>query len=419
MTDKKICIIGNGAAAIEAVKALRENKYMGQIHLFSDSIWPSYNPMLTTYYAAGKIDFSGMFPFGYGMDLYKEYDVKLHLGSPVVELDTNNRVVKNDAGEKFEYDKCLIATGARPFVPPIKGVDNKKVLLVRTVEDALKLREEVKKSPERVLVVGASMVGIKVVEMLNDIGVKVCLADLASSIFPLAAHKECANIIQEKLVEKGVELRLGASLTGIEETPNGLKGYFGESDSIEADFIVLCIGVRPNLSFVDKNQITIDRGIVVDDHMRTNDENVYAAGDVSQGTNLLTGKKQIIGLWTNARYQGRTAGRNMAGVEDVFKGNTLHNITHFMDMVFAGIGDLYGGERHETVEECDSYVQLVWNEEKLVGVNTIGKSSSNIGIIKNALEKSLIEDNHLDSKCLCSTNLRDSLLMKNFVKHKI
>lgn len=417
LLTKGMCIIGNGSAAVEAIKALRENNYAGDINLISDSMWPSYNPMLTTYYVSGKIEFGDMFPFGYNMDFYKENNVKLHLGSPVVELDADKKTVITENGLKFEFDKCLIATGASPFMPPIKGINLKNVFAMRTVEDALKLKDALKKSPKKAVVVGASMVGIKVVELLKDAGLKVTLADQAPCMFPLAAHEECAHLIQQVLIDKGIDLKFGAAITGIEEIEKGLSVSFGE-DVVEADLVVICIGVRPNLKFVNRNQITVDRGIVVDDSMRTNNEDIYAAGDVSQGTNILTGEKQIIGLWTNARYQGRTAGRNMAGVKDTFKGNIPHNITHFMDMIFTGLGDLQHGDRHETRQTKDSYVHLVWNQEKLVGVNMLGDSCSNIGIIKNALEKRLISDSFLDSTCLCSNNLRDNLLINYFNKSK-
>lgn len=414
-----MCIIGNGVASIEAIRALRENGYNGNIDLISDSFWPSHNPMLTTYYVSKKIDFPDMFPFGYNMDFYNKYDVKLHLGSPVIKLDTENRLIESESGAKWKYDKCLVATGASPFLPPINGIDNEKVYTMRTVDDALRLKEAIVHSPKTALVVGASMVGIKVVELLNDAGIKTSLADQASCIFPLAAHAECAKIIQDKLIEKDVELKFDASIARIEETSKGLKAYFSDSETIETDLIVMCIGVRPNINFIDKKQILVDKGIIVDEHMRTNDMNVYAAGDVSQGVNLLTGRKEIIGLWTNARYQGRTAGRNMAGYECSFEGNSLHNITHFMDILFTGLGDPNGGNRYETLQNEDSYVRLAWDDDNLVGVNMIGDSCSNIGIIKNALEKSPINKSHLKSDSLCSDKLRDNILIKYFSKEKV
>ena len=187
--NKSMCIIGNGGAGIEAIKALRQNKFAGDIHLISDSMWPAYNPMLTTYYVSGKIDFAAMFPYGYDMDFYNRYDVKLHLGSPAEKLDAAAKTVSTASGCTWQYDKCLIATGASVFLPPIEGIKNKKVFAMRTVEDALKMKEALKQSPKKALVVGASMVGIKIVELLYDAGVEICLADMAPAHLPLSSRQ--------------------------------------------------------------------------------------------------------------------------------------------------------------------------------------------------------------------------------------
>lgn len=413
--NEKICIIGNGGAAVEAVKALRENQYEGEIHLVSDSAQPAYNPMLTTYYVSGKIEFEAMFPYGCNMDLYEQYDVTLHLGSPVAGLDTKTKAVSTASGAVYPYDKCLVATGASPFLPPIEGMDRERVYTMRTVEDAQKLKEALEKKPGKALVIGASMVGIKVVELLYDAGAEVCLADMAPCLFPLAAHQECACVIENRLTDKGIRLRFGAGIEKILEADGKLSGYFSDGKPPEeADLIAVCIGVRPNLGFIDREQIEIDRGILVDDHMRTSDPDVYAAGDVAQGMNLLTGKKQIIGLWPNARYQGRTAGRNMAGAEDVYSGAIPHNITHFMHMVFSGFGDLTSGTRTETEERNGGYVQRAWNGSNLVGVNMLDSSCAQIGIIKSAVEKGLQTGTPAEFEQLCSTKLRDKLLLEHF-----
>ncbi|KUO75849.1 MAG: hypothetical protein APF81_05300 [Desulfosporosinus sp. BRH_c37] len=415
--ERTMCIIGNGCAAIEAIKALRENDYAGQIHLMTNSIWPSYNPMLTTYYVAGKIDFENLFPLGNNMDFYQQYDVELHLGSPVVELDAENKIIRNEAGYKLEYDKCLVATGSSPFLPSIEGITNNRVYTLRTVEDAQCLRKALQDSPKKALVVGASMIGIKVVELLYNAGLEVCLADQATHLFPLAAHPECAKIIENRLVEKCIKLRFGAALQGIEESSQGLCAHFSESDDPEeADLIVICIGVRPNLSFINMDQIKVDKGILVDDQLRTSNPDLFAAGDVAQGTNLMTGEKEIIGLLPNARYQGRIAGRNMAGREEFYRGNIPHNITHFMDMVFTGLGDLRNGSREEILRDTDSYIHMAWNGKHLVGVNMLGPSCAGIGIIKNALEKSLMTNTYIDDDGLCSNKLQANLLFRHFSK---
>ncbi len=382
-------IVGNGCAGAECIKALRESGHDEAIHLFTDSKWPVYNPMLTTYYVSGKIGFDRLFPYGASQEFYLKYGVDAHAEDPVVALDAEKKVVYAKSGLEIKYDKCLIATGAAPILPPVEGIGSDRVYTMRTVEDAIRLKEAMAKAPKKVLVIGASMVGIKLMELFYEAGVEVCLADLAEHIFPLAAHPECACVIEERLHQKGIKLRFGAGIEKVEETTRGVTAYFeGSTEGEGVDLLVLCIGVKPNTGFIDRKQVAVDRGILVDGHMRTNRVGLYAAGDVAQGKNLLSGGSQIIGLWNNARYQGRTAGRNMAGGNELFPGNIPHNITHFIGMDFVGIGDVSGYDRMEKNFDGKRCIQLFWKDGLLAGANFVD-SYTESGVIRNALIKGL------------------------------
>jgi NAD(P)H-nitrite reductase large subunit len=386
---KSMVIIGNGGAGAECIKAMRESGYTGEIYLFTDSRWPISNPMLTTYYVAGKIGFDELFPYGASQEFYLKYGVDVYAESPVIALDAEQKMVYAKSGLELKYDQCLIATGATPFLPQVEGVGSDRVYTMRTVEDAIRLKEAMAKELKKALVIGASMVGIKLVELFHQAGVKVCLADLARHIFPLTAHPECARIIEERLGQKGIKMRFGARIEKVEETPRGVKAYFKDStESEEADLLVMCIGTRANTGFIDQNQVAIDKGILVDRHMRTSRLGLYAAGDVAQEKNLLSGGSQIIGSWNNARCQGRTAGRNMAGGNDFFPGDVPHHITRFLGMDFVGIGDVNGQDKMEKKYDGKRYIQLFWKDGLLTGANFLD-SYTESGVIKNALIKGL------------------------------
>jgi NAD(P)H-nitrite reductase large subunit len=388
-SGKSIAIVGNGCAGAECIKALRGRGYTGKIHLFMGSRWPISNPMLTTYYVAGKIGFDELFPYGAGQEFYLRYGVDVHAESPVVVLDAEKKVVYAKSGLELKYDQCLIATGAAPFLPPVKGIGSGRVYTMRTVDDAIRLKEAMAKKPKKALVIGASMVGIKIVELFYQAGVEVCLADLAQHLFPLTAHPECARVIEERLVQKGIKLRFGAGIEKVEGTARGVMAYFKDSTEIEeADLLVMCTGVQANTGFIDRKQVAIDSGILVDGHMRTNRPGLYAAGDVAQGRNLLSGGMQMIGMWNNARYQGRTAGRNMAGGNEFFQGAIPHHITNFMGMDFVSIGDVNDHDRTEKRYDGKRYIQLFWKNRLFTGANFLD-SYTESGAIKNALIKGL------------------------------
>ncbi len=239
--------------------------------------------------------------------------------------------------------------------------------------------------------VGASLVGLKMVELFQALGMEVCLADLAEHVFPLAAHAECAALIEGRLAQKGIKFRLGAAIARVEETRDGVRAYFqGSSVAEEADLLIMCIGVRANTSFVDRKQVESRQGILVDPHMETSVSGVYAAGDVAQGRNLLSGEQQIIGLWANARYQGRTAGRNMAGLVEEFPGNIPHCISHFMNMDFVGIGSVENYDRAESWSDGLKFVQVFWKDGLLTGANFLD-ACTETGVIKNVLTKRLVQ----------------------------
>jgi NAD(P)H-nitrite reductase large subunit len=388
-SGKNTVIIGNGCAGAECIKALRESGCNEKIHLFTGSRWPVSNPMLTTYYAEGKIGFDGLFPYGAGPEFYLRYGVDVHTESPVEVLDAEQKVVYAKSGIGLKYDQCLIATGAKPILPPVEGVGSERVYTLRTVEDAIRLKEAMAKKPKKALVIGASMVGIKLVGLFYQAGMEVCLADLAQHIFPLTAHPECGRVIEERLAQKGIKLRFGAEIERVEETIRGIKAYFKGSTKIEeADLLVMCIGVQANTGFIDRKQVAVDSGILIDGHMRTNIPGLYAAGDVAQGKNLLSGRMQIIGMWNNARYQGRTAGRNMAGGNEFFPGTIPHHITHFMGMDFVSIGDVNDHDRTDKKYDGKRYIQLFWKNRLLTGANFLD-SFTESGAVKNALIKGL------------------------------
>jgi NADPH-dependent 2,4-dienoyl-CoA reductase/sulfur reductase-like enzyme len=395
----RYALIGGGCAALEAARAIRGLDQSGEIAVFNAGTLPPYNPMLTSYYAGGRIDYRVLFPAG--QTPWEELGVKVLAGSPVTALSVQARTLTNAAGETFAFDKCLIASGASSFVPDFPGHDNREIFVMRTAEDAVALKKRLAERPvKKALVVGASMVGIKLVELFLVAGAKVCLADMASCIFPLSACPECAAVVEERLRGLGVRLRFKAGIERVEDADTGgVKAWFGDGkEPEEADLILACIGVRPNTAFVKADEVALSRGaILVNERLETSAADVYAAGDCAAGRNLASGAQQVIGLLANARRQGRAAGVNMAGGSAIVDGEILHNITHFCGMDFAGIGnaqtyDEVRQERRENAGEgCryqQSYSWYFYKNGVLVGANFID-NLEDLGLVKNELVKQL------------------------------
>jgi NADPH-dependent 2,4-dienoyl-CoA reductase/sulfur reductase-like enzyme len=446
-----VAIIGNGGAAAEAVLAMRASGYTGEIHLFADNDHPPYNPMLGTYLVSGKLLPEQAFPFGDHAAFYRANRVTAHLSTSVTHLDAEARQLRTASGDVFTYERGLVASGARPSVPPIAGLREalaandgapRRVFTLQTLDDALRLKAAVDEllagarastdggagvaadaanqsgaapgrgaaaQPPRAAVVGASFAGVKIAEVLRESGFQVSLIEREASILPLAAHPEAARVMEAHLLKEGYELRLGAALAGVSENgatrrlrldfgalpgaadPGGAGGTACDDSAAqdEVDLLVVCTGNRPALGFLTPGQVNIGAGILVDDQLRSNMPGLWAAGDVAQGKNLLSGRREIIGLWSSARYQGRAAGRAMCGAPSGYPGGLPHNITHVGRMLFASVGCVNDYDE-VTVARTDAGWQVkLYQDRRLVGINLVDCCWA-AGVIKQTLARAAL-----------------------------
>lgn len=423
-------IVGFGTAGYHALKAIRRLDAGGTVDVYTNTGLAPYNPMLTTYYAGGKLSYREMFPFGSLEEIQKTCSFRCICDT--VKSVAAGRTVETENGEVRTYDKILIATGASAFAPAIPGLEPERRFFMRTDEDALRLSRALEdKRVKSTVVVGASMVGIKVAELLAKRGIRTVLADLASCMFPLAAYEDVAAEIGRRVEQKGVSLRFGRTIERVEleageaeQRPDAACGDAGEQrpgagcgdageqrpgadcgrvpepesasprrprqiavmtdgERLEADLVVLCIGTRANIGLADGG-IETNRAILVNERMETSAEGIYAAGDCCAGTNIQSGERQIIGLWANANHQGTVAGINMAGGNARFEGNILHNITHFMDMDFIGFGDnrIQGETLVFGSLKQGLYLKAVCRDGRIAGVNILDSYPIS-GMIKN------------------------------------
>lgn len=403
---KKIAIIGFGGAGYNAAKEARSVDPTAIIDVYSDTDIGPYNPMLTTYYVKGAIPYEAMFPFGTLEQIKQELNLNFFGDKPVTGLDPEHKALKFGDGSQAQYDKILISTGASAVMPPLPGIDQPGVFKMRTAQDAAALKEELDNGKiKSALVVGASWVGIKVVEDMVSYGVSCTLVDGAKWMFYVAAFEETARRVQKDLECKGVQVACDQMLDHIEREENGqLTAVMQNGRRFTADTIAVCIGVRMNVGFLKDSGIEISRGIVVDQTMCTNYEDIYAAGDCCEALDTQCGINRNIGVWFNANQQGKVAGANMAGRRMEFDANVLVNLAHYLDYDFISIGDISTCGPEDTVYEYEDdtyYIRAVSANGAVKCMNVIGSADSN-GAIKNAFIK-LIEsqDAELDIQTIC------------------
>ena len=393
---KKIAIVGFGCAGYNAAKEVRRRAPEATIDVFSDTDIGPYNPMLTTYYVKGAIPYSALFPFGNLEDIQSTLKLNIYCDRAITGLVPGEKRLLFADGTEKTYDKILISTGASALMPPIPGLHLPGVFKMRTVEDAVELKKKLESGTVKsCLVIGASWVGIKVVEDIVSYQIPCTLVDGAKWMFYVAAFKETAKRAQKNLEAKGVHVYCEQMLNHIEQEKNGqLTAVMGSGLRFTADIIAICIGVRTNVGFLKDSGIKINRGIVVDKTMRTNYEGIYAAGDCCEAIDTQSGTHRNIGVWFNANKQGQVAGSNMADHYMEFDANILVNLAHYLDYDFISIGDVSSCEPGDEIYEYEDkkyYIRAVKNNEKIKCINMIGSADSN-GVVKNAFIKSI--ENH-------------------------
>ena len=330
----------------------------------------------------------------------------MHPNRPVTGLDPAAKTLRFADGSQETYDNILISTGASAVAPPLPGMDLPGVIKMRTVEDAVALKQRLDSGAVKSgLVIGSSWVGIKVVEDLAEREIPCTLIDGAPWMFYVAAFQESAQRIQADLQSKGITLSFNQMLDHIEREADGqLTAVTQSGDRFTADLIAVCIGVRANTAFLKDSGIALNRGVLVDHHMETNYPGIYAAGDCCEAVDIQSGTHRNIGVWYNAQKQGKVAGANMAGGDEEFDANVLVNLAHYLDYDFISIGDVSTCGPEDTVYEYEDnryYIRGVRDDSGIKCLNVIGSAESN-GLLKNIFIKSIESpEAGIDPRSIC------------------
>lgn len=371
-------IIGGSAAAIGCIEGVRSVDKTGEIILITGETEWNYSRPLISYLLEGKTTRDKMWcrPDSF----FTRNGVTVKAGVLATALDAGDRTVRLSTGERLAYDRLLAATGSRPFVPPIPGLETvERTFCFQTLSDASALAEALR--PEsRVLILGAGLTGVKCAEGIRGLCAQIAIADLAPRVLPAVLDDTAAAMVQARMEEKGVRFYLNDSAAAF----RGNTARLQSGTELEFDVLVTAVGVRPNTQLVADAGGAVDRGILVDGRCATTLPNVYAAGDCAQGYDAVSGEKRMLPLWPNAVLQGETAGINMAGGRaDYTQGIALNASGVFgLHMVTAGS---YEGESF-TVQRDGSYKRLVTADGVLKGVIMVG-DVSRAGIYTDLIRK--------------------------------
>lgn len=415
----KYVIIGNSAASVNCIEAIREIDKAGKIVVFSDEEVFNYSRPLISYYLAGKIKKEKMQFRDY--DFYKKHNVELLLGTKVERLDTGKKEVHFNKG-KIHFDKLLIACGGRPIIPEIEGLNGVKdgVFTFTRLDDAERLISYIQKNNvKNAVVLGGGLIGLKCAEGLIEHGLKITIIELADRILSNTFDKEASEILEGALGKIGCKIIKEDTIIKIKMQNAKIKSVVSKRGrEISTELLVLAIGVSPNIELVKDTNIKHKGGIIVDTFMRTNIEDIYAAGDVALGKDFLKDEPCVIPIWPVASHQGRIAGLNMAGEKREYKGMFPMNSVELAGIPSISFGITNENKGYEILARKGEgfYRKIVLKDNQIKGAIFLGKierAGIFFGLIKGRVDVSRFKDR------LLSDEFGLLILPKEYRKHLV
>jgi NAD(P)H-nitrite reductase large subunit len=310
----------------------------------------------------------------------------------VVSVDAQGRSVNLDNGGTVPFDKLLVSTGSVPFVPPVPGLDIEGVHFLASLSDSQGIRQWVDQGNDRTVVIGAGFVGIEAAVALAKMGCQVTVVEMLDWVLPRVFDRDAAAIAQTHLEEGGIDFRLGAQVTEVLPCEEGtVDAVMVGEERIECDTVVVGIGVRPNIGFMEGTGVETHHGILVKDDMQSSVPGIYAAGDVVEVRSRHTGEPTLGAIWPNAIGQGRVAGIAMAGKEVWYEGSEMLNVVNLFETPAISLGMTgfladQANLEYQVVEFAPPggriFKKLLVKDERIIGAQMVG-DVTNAGVVVN------------------------------------
>ena len=286
MDKTKYLIIGNGIAGLSATKEIKKNDPQGSITIVSNEEFLTYYRLKLTKSLSKNVDAKELIIND--QLWYDENNINVILSKIVEKIDIENKLVVLDNSKEIHYENLLIATGARPFVPPIHGKFKEGVFALRTIKDLLYIKEYLK-DKKRVTIIGGGLLGLEAAWALKELGMIVSIIEFAPYLLPRQLDKELGDKLMKKLEQMGMRVYLASTAEEILGESKATGILINSGEIVKSDAILVSSGIRPNLNLVSDTAIDFDKGIKVDSNLKTNIDNVYAAGDVVEYDNMVIG----------------------------------------------------------------------------------------------------------------------------------
>lgn len=378
---KQYIIIGNSAAGIAALEAIRQRDKASKITVVSDEDYPAYCRCLISYYLAQDVKEDKIL---YRTEaFYKDNNVELILNKKAVKVDPKKNRLSLEDKTQLGYDYLLIATGSSPTMPQIKGIQKQGVFGFRTIKDAKDI-EGLLPITKSACVLGGGLIGLKAAYALSKRGVELKVIVRSKQLLSQMLDFDSAAFVQRRLEENGIEVILEEDVDEIIGNGHVKAIKLEKGKALGCSLVIVAKGVSSNIGLVKESPVKFNRGIIADDSMRTNIDNIYTAGDACESFDLILNSPSQNALWPVAVEQGKIAGANMAGDSVKYSGSMGMNALDFFGMPVMSLGLYKTKPEDKDLEELKFSDKNANIYKKIIIRNNIIAGAVLAGDVKNS-----------------------------------
>jgi nitrite reductase (NADH) large subunit len=391
-------IVGNGVAGTTAAEHIRKQDGEGSITMVTDEAVPFYWRLRLSEYVAGDLTEQNL--MAKKEQWYKDQKIELKLKTRVQGVDPAKKAVVTQENERITYDRLLIAAGSRSFIPPIRGSDKKGVFALRSIQDARDIISW-SKGIQDVVLIGGGLLGLEAGNALRKLGKKVMVVEFFPRLLPRQLDVAGAKRLQAIMESMRFGFRLGVKKQEVVGDEKVKAVLLEGGETLPAQMVIVSAGVRPNLDLAKALNLEHDKGIKVDERMKTNQPDIFAAGDVAEFKGI------PYGIWIAATEQGQVAGINMAGGEALYKGTVMANTLKVVGIDLASAGDIDAENKLESRVASDekTYKKIVIENNRIVGCIMLGDTKGFTKITKIMADKQDV------------SQIKDKILSDRIEKH--
>lgn len=394
--NETVVIAGAGHAAGQLVVSLRQNKYAGRIVLVGDEPYlPYQRPPLSKKFLAGAMDADRLLvkPAGF----YEETGVELRLDTSIAAIDRNKKCLRSTDDDEIPYDKLVLGLGSRARKLPVEGAKLQGVHYLRSIADVAGIREDFQ-SGRRIVVIGAGYIGLEVAAVAQQAGLVVTVIEMADRVMSRVVSPEISDFYQIEHTNQGVRFRLSTSVSALKGKKRVKSVTTSDDEEIPADLVVIGVGILPNTELATAAGLDVENGIVVDDHCRTGDPDIYAMGDCTSHPNAIYDRRLRLESVHNALEQAKTTAANICGKDASYcQVPWFWSDQYDLKLQIAGLSEGYDGVavRGNPAERSFSCLYLM--ENRLIAVDAINAprdfvQSKQLIADRNEIDHGLLDD---------------------------